>query len=142
MDELLTIALRIAGAGQLALCALSFAIPRVLGWRGDLAKLRVVNRQIFWVYAAYIFCFHLCFGLLGLLGADLLLDQSILATVVCGFIAVYWLARLVIQFTWFDRSDAPQGLRFKLAEALLVCAFAAFAGAFGWAFVFNLMERQ
>lgn len=140
MDELMPMALRIAGAGHLALCAVSLVIPRVLGWRDDLARLRPINRQAFWVYAAYILGFHLCFGLLALLGTGLLLDGSLLATLVSGFIAVYWLARLVLQFAWFDRSDAPPGLHFRIAEAALVAGFAAFAGVFGWACVFNITE--
>lgn len=141
MAELIALGLNIAGAGHFALCAGSLAIPRALGWRDDLARLRPINRQIFWVYAVYVYCFHLSFGVLALFGAALLLDGSVLAASVCGFIAVYWLARLVIQFAYMDRSAAPPGLRYKLAEAALVAGFLAFSGVFGWACVFNLTER-
>jgi hypothetical protein len=115
----------LAGLGQILLAAASFAIPRALDWRTETAKLRPLIRLIFWTYAAYILCFNLCFGLLSLLAPGTLLDGSRLATYVSGFIAVYWAARIIIQFAYFDRKDAPQGLIYSLGEAALVLLFVA-----------------
>ena len=120
-----------AGAGQLALAAASLAIPRVLGWREEVARLSPLTRHVFWTYAAYIFGFHVTFGLLSTLRPGLLLDGSPLATGVCSFIAVYWGARLVIQFVWFRRVHAPAGLRERLAEAALVALFVALTLIYG-----------
>ena len=127
-----------AGLGQLALAAGSLAIPRLLGWHEDTAKLRPLTRQIFWTYAGYIWSFHICFGLLSLLAPDWLLDRAPLAAAVCGFIAVYWGARLVLQFTWLDRSEAPRGAVFVAAEAALVTLFASLVLIYGAAFVSHL----
>ena len=55
-----------AGIGQLGLVAASLAIPRALGWPEDLAKLRPLTRQVFWVYAAYIWCTNLALWLISL----------------------------------------------------------------------------
>ncbi len=68
-----------------------------------------------------------------------MLDRTPLAGAVCGFIAAYWGARLVIQFAYFDRSDVPKGPFFAVGEAALVGLFllltlvygAAAARAFG-----------
>ena len=130
-----------AGLGQLALAAGSLAIPRMLGWREDTAKLRPLTRQIFWTYAGYILGFHICFGLLSLLAPHWLLDRTPLAAAVCGFIAVYWGTRLVLQFTWIDRSQAPSGAFFVAAEAALVTLFAALVLIYGAAFVSHLRMR-
>jgi hypothetical protein len=127
-----------AGLGQLALAVGSLAIPRLLGWREDTAKLRPLTRQIFWTYAGYILGFHICFGLLSLLAPDWLLDRTPLATAVCGFIAVYWGTRLVLQFTWIDRSQAPSGAIFVAAEVALVTLFASLVLIYGAAFVSHL----
>ena len=127
-----------AGLGQLALAAGSLAIPRMLGWREDTAKLRPLTRQIFWTYAGYIWSFHICFGLLSLLAPDWLLDRAPLAAAVCGFIAVYWGARLILQFTWIDRSQAPSGAIFVAAEVALVTLFASLVLIYGAAFVSHL----
>jgi len=127
-----------AGAGQLALAAGSLAIPKVLKWREDTARLRPLTRQIFWTYAGYIWSFHVCFGLLSLLAPEWLLDRTPLAAAVCGFIAVYWAARLVLQFTWLDRSDAPQGAVFVAAEVALVSLFIGLVLTYGATFLSHL----
>lgn len=128
----------LAGAGQLALAAGSLTIPRALRWREDTAKLRPLTRQVFWTYAGYIWCTNVCFGLISALRPRWLLDGSPLALCVCGFIAAYWLARVVIQFTWFDRSDAPAGAIYRVAEAALVVLFVALVIVYGLALWFNL----
>jgi hypothetical protein len=130
--------LMLAGAGQLLLAAGSLAIPRVLRWSDDLSRVRPLIRQIFWTYAGYIWATNVSFGLLSLLAPAALCDGSTLAVAVSGFIAIYWLARIVIQFAYFDRSAAPPGLQFKIAEAGLVVLFVALTSIYGWALAVNL----
>lgn len=120
-----------AGAGQLVLVVASLAIPRVLRWPEDLARLRPLTRQVFWTYAGYIWATNLSFGLVSAFEPGWLLDRSPLAGAVCGFIAVYWGARVVIQFAYFDRSDAPQDRRYALAEAALVALFVGLTLVYG-----------
>ncbi len=126
-----------AGVGQLLLIAASLAIPRVLGWKEETAKLRPLTRQVFWTYAIYIWCTNLSFGLVSL-RPDWLLDRSPLAACVTGFIAAYWTGRVGIQFFYFDRSDAPQGRHVKLAEAVLVTLFVYLTIVYGLALLSNL----
>src|SRR5262245_52080718 len=126
-----------AGVGQMLLAAGSLAIPRVLHWRDELARVRPLTRQVFWTYAGYIWTTNVCFGLVSVLMANELLAGTRLAATVCGFITLYWLARIVIQFAYFDHRDAPQGLIFKLAEAVLVGLFVFLTAVYGWAAVFN-----
>ncbi|HEV3120776.1 MAG TPA: hypothetical protein VGY53_02685 [Isosphaeraceae bacterium] len=121
----------LAGVSQLGIVAGSLAIPRVLRWRDDLARLRPLTRQIFWTYAAYIWCTNLAFGLVSTFAPKWLLDGTPLAGAVCGFIALYWGARVVIQFAYFDRNDAPKGPLFALAEAILVGLFLFLTLVFG-----------
>jgi hypothetical protein len=129
---------RLAGLGQLALAAASTAIPVVLRWRQETAALRPLLRQLFWVYAGYILGFHVAFALLSLLAPGWLLDGTGLAASVSGFIAVYWSARLVLQFTYLDRSDAPQGPWFRAAETALVSLFVFLSVTYTGALVANL----
>src|SRR5260370_30261270 len=95
--------LLLAGLGQLLLAAGSLAIPRLLRWSEDLARVRPLTRQVFWTYAGYIWVTNACFGLLSLLAPAALCDGSILAGAVTGFIACSWLARLPILFLFFCR---------------------------------------
>ena len=126
-----------AGVGQLALAAGSLAIPRLLRWGEDTAKLRPLTRQVFWTYAAYIWATNLCFGLLSALAPGWLLDPSPLAGAVTAFIAAYWGARLLLQCCYFDRADAPPGLFFRFAEAALIGLFLFLTAVYGAATAFN-----
>ena len=127
----------VAGVGQLLLAAGSLAIPSVLKWRYELAKVRPLTRQVFWTYAGYIWTTNVSFGLVSLLMPDELLAGTKLAAAVCGFITLYWLARIVIQFAYFDRRGAPTGIIFTLAEVALVGLFIFLTGTYGWAVASN-----
>ncbi len=54
-----------------------------------------------------------------------------------GFIAAYWMGRILIQFFYMDRSDAPGGLHMKLAEVALVGLFFFLALTYALAWWFN-----
>src|SRR4051812_26059554 len=101
--ELLKTAVFLAGAGQLMLAIASPAIPGVLGWKTELLKLRPLTRQVFWTYAGYIWCTNVAFGLVSTLLPAALLDGSPLAVCVTGFIMLYWWARCLVQWCYFDR---------------------------------------
>jgi hypothetical protein len=120
-----------AGIGQLALAAGSLAIPRVLRWPEDLERVRPLTRQVFWTYAGYIWTTNVAMGLVSALRPSWLLDGSPLAGAVCGYIAVYWGARLAIQFVYFDRTEAPKGVLFAIAEAALVGLFLCLCMLYG-----------
>ena len=57
-----------AGVGQLILISAGLAIPRVLRWPEDVARLRPLTRQVFWTYAGYIWATNLSFGLVSAFG--------------------------------------------------------------------------
>lgn len=120
----------LAGIGQIALALASTVIPRFLDWKSETARLETLTRRVFWTYAGYILATNLAFGLLSLIAPDALLDGSRLASCVCGFIALYWGARLVIQFTVFRRL-APPGRHFRVAEILLVLLFVYLTFVYG-----------
>ena len=90
------------------------------------------------IVMTFLLGFHVAFGLLSLLAPGWLLDGTGLAASVSGFIALYWSARLVLQFTYLDRSDAPQGRWFLAAEAALVSLFVFLSVTYTGALVANL----
>ncbi len=127
----MSVILVLAGVGQLGLALASLAIPRVLGWRDELGKLRPLTRQVFWTYAAYIWVTNVCFGLVSALAPVWLLDGSPLSRALAAYITVYWGARLLVQFFYFDRSAAPAGKLFVIAEIGLITLFAALTLTYG-----------
>ena len=82
----------LAGLAQIALVTGSLAIPRILNWRTELAKVQPLIKQMFWTYAAYIVVINLCFGLLSVFATGELSNGSGLAIMVDAFIAVYWIS--------------------------------------------------
>jgi hypothetical protein len=125
--------LMLAGVGQLLLALGSLALPRILGWREDTARLRPLTSQVFWTYAGYIWTTNVCFGVVSLAAPGWLLDGSPLARAVTGYVTAYWAARLVVQFFYFDRSEAPAGALYRVAEAALVALFVFLTGVYGYA---------
>lgn len=114
------------------------AIPRMLNWQQELSSLQPLLRQMFWTYAGYILVINFCFGLVSIWGKAELLNHSFLAKSITLFIALYWLARVVIQFFYFDKTDAPKGWFFTLGEIGLVALFVGFTLIYSWAFLNNM----
>src|SRR5476651_358497 len=99
----------IAGLAQVVLAAGSLAIPKILKWHAELAKVQPLIKQMFWTYAAYILVINLCFGLVSVFDYRELTNGSSLSKMITGFIAVYWISRVLIQFFYFDRTNFPAG---------------------------------
>lgn len=128
----------LAGLSQLALVAASLAIPRVLRWKEELAKLSSsLLRQVFWVYSAYIWTTNLSFGLLSVFAPEWLLTESPLAGAVSGFIALYWASRFFIQIFYFGRKDLPAQALFKLGDLALTLLFVFLSLVYAIAAYFN-----
>lgn len=110
----LDLQLSVAGILQVSLAFAHLGFGRHLGWKDDLARLSLVNRQIFQVHTFFIGLVLVLFGLLDLLAGKLLLDGSVLARSVSGGLAVFWGARLFVQWFVFD-PRLWKGKRFETA---------------------------
>lgn len=130
----------IAGLAQIILVIGSLAIPKALNWRPELAKVQPLIKQMFWTYAAYILVINLCFGLLSVFDFTELINGSKLAMLITGFIAIYWISRVLIQFFYFDRANFPAGKWNKLAEVLLVSLFVFLSVVYSRAFYINYLQ--
>lgn len=128
----------LAGVGQLILVVASAVIPRCLDWKGPLAALPLLMRQLFWTYAAYILGMHLFFGLISVFGTQLLLDGTPQAAILSGLMMTWWLVRTGLQFFCFDRKCIPQTRFNILAEGLLVSLFLFLTIVYAMALYTNL----
>ena len=113
----------VSGLVYLGLAAGSLAVPWLVNWPAELARLNRLTRQVFWVYGAYILASHVCFGLLSLLAPAALAGGTLLAAAVAAFIALWWAARLLIQFCLLDRRAVPPQAVYRFGEMALVCVF-------------------
>ncbi|MCB9871097.1 MAG: hypothetical protein H6836_01725 [Planctomycetes bacterium] len=119
----------LAGIVQLGISAVSLALPRLLGWREQIAKLDGLLRCVFWTYAGYIVATNVCCGLLSILAASWLTDGTPLARAVCAYIATYWGARTLLQVSSYHR-HTPQGVGYRVGEAAATGAFAFCAAVY------------
>ena len=129
--------LQLAGLAQIILALSSLAIPKMLNWRVELNKTTTLIRQMFWTYAAYIWVINVCFGLLSVFCYTDLASGSVLAILMNGFIATYWISRVLIQFFYFDRAAFPTGKLYLFGEGLLVLVFIILSIVYAYAFVYN-----
>jgi hypothetical protein len=65
------------------------------------------------------------------------MEGSALALCVSAFIFLYWVSRLVIQFTVFSKY-APEGKIYSLGEIGLVIGFIYFTVVYALTFYYNL----
>ncbi|MBL4674617.1 MAG: hypothetical protein JKY70_00160 [Mucilaginibacter sp.] len=137
MDITIQNIVRLAGVGQLMLALGSIMVPKVLKWPQELAKVEPMIKRLFWVYAVYILVINCSFGLLSLFMSEQLTNATPLASAVSGFIAVYWISRLSIQFLYFDRSNFPKGIWPIAGEVVLVTAFVFFGVVYSYLFYFD-----
>jgi hypothetical protein len=129
--------LKLAGYLQIALCIGSLFIPKLLNWKTELSRVSKITGQIFWTYAGYILVINFSFGLASIFGARELLEKSFLSKSLSGFIFLYWLTRILIQFFYFDTKSTPQGFIYKMGEIALVALFVFFTAVYGWVTYIN-----
>lgn len=113
----------LAGLTQFAIAATSLAIPRLLDWKTEVAQLGGLTRRVFWTYAGYILGTNIAFGVVSVFAPAWLTDGTGLARAVCAFIAVYWGARIVVQFAAY-REFEPVGRKYTIAKVMYLTGFA------------------
>jgi len=122
--------LRIAGATQIALALAHVTFGRRFNWPEELARLSLLNRQIFHVHCFFICLVLLLMGGASLLAPSALLERSQLGWMVAASLSIFWLARLFAQWFVYDRT-LWRGRRFETAmHGLLTVLWMFYAGVY------------
>lgn len=135
----LLLIIQLCGAAHLALGLGSVAIPKMLDWKSAFEHTPILIKQMFWTYAGYILFINIYFGVISFALASELVSGSGLALGTTFLIAAYWIARVVVQFTYFDTTDLPKAFIYKLGEWLLTSLFIVFSIVYSYLFYLNLM---
>lgn len=122
------LALWLAGAGHFCVLIASFQVPARLGWKHDLAKLTPFNRKLMWVHGAFAILTIIAFGTLTLTLHGELLRGDRAALGLAAFIGAYWIARVAVDFFYYEHKDWPAGRSFVIGHALLTLLFTFLAG--------------
>jgi hypothetical protein len=107
--------------------------PRVLDWRANLAALHPFLRRLFWVYGSFIVLVIVSFGTLTLFHASELASGAAFPRAVCAIIAIFWLARLAVQFFVFDAKPFLATTFLRIGYHGLTLLFAALVFIYGCA---------
>ena len=127
----------LAGIAQLVLSAGSIAIPFLLNWKSEMAKVSPLIKNIFYTYSVYIFLTNVWFGIVSICLPHELVNNSSLAGFLTAFIAVYWWGRVGVQFTFGKAEGRPTGLIFTLGEVTLWLLFLALSIVYTTAALYN-----
>ena len=123
--------LQFAAAFQLLILIASALTPRVLDWRTNLTPLHPFLRKLFWVYGAFIVMVIIAFATLTFRHADAMAAREPVARSLCVFIAIFWGARLFVQFAIFDPRPFLTNRFYKLGYHALTIIFAFLVFVYG-----------
>jgi len=116
--------LQLAAALQLLILIASASTPRVLDWRKNLAVLHPFLRKLFWVYGVFVVMVIIAFAALTFRHADAMAAREPVARSLCLFIAIFWGARLLVQFAIFDARPFLTNWFYKTGFHALTIIFA------------------
>lgn len=93
--------LRVAGLMMIGLVVANFVAAKHFRYADSLAGSDTIVRQIFYVHCAYIVLIIGALALLCLGWPQLLLADG-MGRVLCGFFAIFWGSRVVVQLSYYD----------------------------------------
>ena len=131
MRELIPRLIFLAGFAQLGVLIASALVPSQLKWKKELLVLSRLHRQMYWVYGGYVVLAIIAFGLISLFNAAELASGTGLARGVCGYIAIFWGVRLVLQWI-FDVKEHLSTWWLRLGYYALTVLFAGFTLLYGF----------
>jgi len=123
--------LQLAAAVQLLILIASASTPRVLDWRKNLAVLHPFLRKLFWVYGVFLVMVIIAFAVLTFRHADAMAAREPVARSLCLFIAIFWGARLLVQFAIFDARPFLTNWFYKTGFHALTIIFAFLTFVYG-----------
>lgn len=112
MTELLTVLLRLAGAGLILLAWVHIPIGRKLRWKEEGDLLSAANRQIFHVHTFFICLVLVLMGLPCLVAPGIFLERTQAGLWLAASLSAFWLIRLYFQFFVY-RIDLWRGKRME-----------------------------
>ena len=126
----------LGGVCHFGILLASALVPRVLDWRRELAQVSPLSRHVVWTHGVFIVLTIIAFGLITVANASALAAGSALARWFCGFVAVFWLSRLVVQLFLFDARPYLKTPLLTLGYHGLTVVFTYMGVVYAWAALF------
>ena len=110
----LTTHLRFVGLVMAALVVVNLLVPRRYHWRREMARLSLLNRQVFHAHAIFLVLTLALLAALLLSAPELLVERSRLARALLAGLTVFWGLRMLMQW-FFYKPEIWRGHRFNTA---------------------------
>jgi len=98
----LLVHLRIVGLVMAGLVIVNVFVPRRFHWREELARLSLLNRQIFEAHAIFLVLTLALFSALLLTSSDALLEPTRLSRAILIGLTIFWTLRMVMQWAFYS----------------------------------------
>ena len=108
----IVIQLRVTGAMIALLVLVNLVVPRRFHWREEMARLSLLNRQIFQVHAVFLVLILAMMSALLLTSADALLVPGRLSRALLTGLVLFWGLRMAMQW-WFYSPEIWRGNSFN-----------------------------
>ena len=108
----IVIQLRVTGAMIALLVLVNLVVPRRFHWREEMARLSLLNRQIFQVHAVFLVLILAMMSALLLTSADALLVPGRLSRALLTGLVLFWGLRMAMQW-WFYSPETWRGNSFN-----------------------------
>lgn len=94
--------LRIVGLMMAGLVVVNAFVPRRFHWREEMARLSLLNRQIFEAHAIFLVLTLALFSALLLTCSDALLEPTRLSRAILIGLTIFWTLRMVMQWGFYS----------------------------------------
>ena len=121
-----THALQLAGVILLCIALANVFAPKKMRWSRNLRHVEPVFRQVFIIHCVFLVGCVVAMALVCIMVPRLLLTEK-LGRMVLGFMALFWTARVWVQFCYYDRSIKRE---FPVYNVLFSTMFIYLAGVF------------
>jgi hypothetical protein len=112
--DVLLVHLRIVGVLMALLVVVNLFVPGRFHWREEMARLSLLNRQIFQVHNIFIVLILALFSALLLTCSEALLEPTRLSRAVLIGLTIFWALRMLMQWAFYS-PDIWRGNRFHTA---------------------------
>jgi len=136
--DYLAAALWVGAAGHFLVLEASFQIPDELEWDENLKTLKPLNRKLMWTYGAFIVLTIVSFGALTAVFHDEFVAGNPVALGVSTFIAVFWTARILVDFFYFSHEDWPSVTKYVVGHTMLTSLFLLLVVIYGGTAAFHV----
>lgn len=101
----------------------SVQVPHRLDWKNEFQRLRPLNRKVVWTYGGYILSIIVFMGVVSFYLFSSGEVYSGPGKLWVLFIALFWWARILIDFFYMKHSDWPEGPLFRIGHVCLSTLF-------------------